>query len=106
MRTMTSKILMFGLMLTFSISIANLTIGANPIKAETGKGTDIFKVIMTVFGVEDTKGDVVAIVTINSGEDSRVKFLETEAFRPVSSNLTSLVSPSRAGSEVMTMDMW
>jgi hypothetical protein len=104
MRTMTSKILMFGLMLTLSISIANLTIGTNPIKAETGKGTDIFKVIMTVFGVEDTKGDVVAIVTINSGEDSRVKFLETEAFRPVSSNLTSLVSPSRSGSEVMTME--
>jgi hypothetical protein len=54
------------------------------------KGTDIFRVIMTVFGVESTKCDVVAIVTVNNGEASRMKFLETEAFKPVSSNLTSL----------------
>jgi hypothetical protein len=46
---------------------------------------------MTVFGVENTKGDVVAIVTVNNGESSKVKFLETAAFEPVSSNLTSLV---------------
>ena len=45
---------------------------------------------MTVFGVENTKGDVVAIVTVNDGESSKVKFLETEAFNPVSSNLSSL----------------
>ena len=60
------------------------------ISAETGKGTDIFRVIMTVFGVENTKGDVIAIVTVNTGESSKVKFLETEAFESVSSNLTSL----------------
>jgi hypothetical protein len=58
--------------------------------AETGKGTDIFKVILTIFGVENTKGDVVALVTVNNGEASRVKLLETEAFKPVPSNLTSL----------------
>jgi hypothetical protein len=58
--------------------------------AETGKGTDIFKVILTIFGVENTKGDVIALVTVNNGEESRVKFLETEAFEPISSNLTSL----------------
>ena len=61
----------------------------NSADAETGKGTDIFRVIMTVFGVENTKGDVVAIVTVNDGETSRVKFLETEAYKPASSNLTS-----------------
>ena len=104
MRKMTSKILIFGLMLSLSVSIVNFTIGTNPIKAETGKGTDIFKVIMTVFGVEDMKGDIVAIVTVNSGEDSRVKFLETEAFRPVPSNLTSLVTTPIPGSEVKTME--
>jgi hypothetical protein len=97
MRTMNSKIV-------FSISIVNFTIETNPIKAETGKGTDIFKVIMTVFGVQDTKGDIVAIVTVNSGEDSRVKFLETEAFKPVPSNLTSLVTTPSPGSEVKTME--
>src|ERR671919_106129 len=50
-----------------------------PIQAETGKGEDIFKVIMTVFGVDKSKGDVVAIVTANNGEASRVKFLDSEA---------------------------
>jgi hypothetical protein len=97
MRTMNSKIV-------FSISIVNFTIETNPIKTETGKGTDIFKVIMTVFGVQDTKGDIVAIDTVNSGEDSRVKFLETEAFKPVPSNLTSLVTTPSPGSEVKTME--
>jgi hypothetical protein len=66
--------------------------------AETGKGTDIFRVIMTVFGVENTKGDVIAIVTVNNGEGSRVKFLETEGFKPVSSNLTSLAITPNPGS--------
>lgn len=43
MRKMTNKILMFGLMLSLSVFIVNFTIGTNPIKAETGKGTDISK---------------------------------------------------------------
>jgi hypothetical protein len=61
-----------------SISLLNTNI-ANPIQAETGKGEDIFKVIMTIFDVDKSKGDVVAIVTANNGEASRVKFLESEA---------------------------
>src|SRR5687767_10696133 len=65
--------------------------------AETGKGADVFKVILTVFGVENTKGDVVAIATVNNGEASKVKFLETEGFRPVSSNLTSLTMTPNPG---------
>jgi hypothetical protein len=73
-----------------AITVSNNTF-VNPIHAETGKGADVFKVIMTVFGVENTKGDVIAIVTANNGEASEVKFLDTEAFKPVSSNLTSLV---------------
>ena len=52
---------------------------ANPIQAETGKGDDVFKVIMTIFDVDKSKGDVVAIVTANNGEASRVKFLDSEA---------------------------
>ena len=66
--------------------------------AETGKGADVFKVILTVFGVENTKGDVVAIATVNNGEASKVKFLETEGFRPVSSNITSLTMTPNPGS--------
>ena len=74
----------------FLIIALSHSITPNPVYSETGKGEDIFRVIMTVFGVENTKGDVVAIVSVNNGEASRVKFLETEAFKPVTSNLTSL----------------
>jgi hypothetical protein len=68
--TVTSKVLMFGLTLTLLVPIVNVTMAISPIKAETGK---------------------VAIATAKNGEASRMKFLETEAFKPVSSNLTSLV---------------
>jgi hypothetical protein len=40
-----------------------LTTTTHPTQAETGKGEDIFRVIMTIFGVDKSKGDVVAIVT-------------------------------------------
>jgi hypothetical protein len=58
-------------------------------QAETGKGTDVFRVIMTVFGVDKSKGDVVAIVTVNNGEASKVKMFESEAFPSLSTNLSS-----------------
>jgi hypothetical protein len=70
------------------ISIATFTIKST--LAETGKGEDIFKVIMTIFGADKSKGDVVAIVTANNGEASKVKFLDTEALLAASSNLTTL----------------
>jgi hypothetical protein len=59
-----------------------------PIHAETGKGEDIFKVIMTIFEVDKSKGDVVAIVSVNNGEASKVKFLDSEApyVVPINSN--------------------
>src|SRR5919112_1073147 len=77
-----------GTLLTLFATLFTVT----PIQAETGKGEDIFKVIMTIFGVDKSKGDVVAIVTANNGEASRVKFLDSEAF-VAPSNLTTL-SPS------------
>jgi hypothetical protein len=64
-----------GTLLTLFAAIFTVT----PIHAETGKGEDIFRVIMTIFGVDKSKGDVVAIVTANNGEASRVKFLDSEA---------------------------
>lgn len=68
----------------FLIIALSYSISPNPVYSETGEGTDVFRVIMTVFGVENTKGDVIAIVSVNNGEASRVKFLETEAFKPIS----------------------
>ena len=72
--------------------------------AETGRGTDIFKIILTIFGVENTKGDVIALVSVNNGESSRVKFLETEAFKPVSSNLSSLSTTPNPNSNTGIME--
>ena len=45
---------------------------------ESGNGKDVFKVIMTVFGADKSKGDIVSIVTVNGGEASRVKFLDVD----------------------------
>jgi hypothetical protein len=73
-----------NLKLTYSAAVVMVltftaTFKINPILAETGNGDDIFKVIMTIFGVDRSKGDIIAIVTTNNGEASRVKFLDSEA---------------------------
>jgi uncharacterized membrane protein YgcG len=47
----------------------------SPIQAETGKGTDIFKVILSIFDIQPTTGDIVAIVGVNG--ESKVKFFDT-----------------------------
>jgi hypothetical protein len=60
--------------------VAAAAIAIIPVQAETGKGEDIFKVILTIFEVDKSKGDIVAIVTVNNGEASRVKFLDTEQY--------------------------
>lgn len=46
-----------------------------PAQAETGKGDDVFKVIMTIFDVDESKGDVVAIVTANN-DVAKVKLFD------------------------------
>jgi hypothetical protein len=60
-------------MLTIAIISQNVSI--NLAFAETGTGTDIFKVIMSVFGVEESKGDVVTLVIVNN-QESKVKFFD------------------------------
>jgi hypothetical protein len=60
----------FMILLTFAV-----TFKINPIQAETGKGKDVFKVIMTIFGVDESKGDVVAIVTAKD-EQAKVKLFD------------------------------
>lgn len=64
--------LVLALILTFAFVSTIATA-----KAETGKGDDVFRVIMTIFGADKSKGDIVAIVTVNNGEASKVKFLDT-----------------------------
>lgn len=70
------------------------TTAAHPTHAETGQGDDIFRVIMTIFGVDKSKGDIIAIVTANSGEASRVKFLDSEA-----PYVVSMANPNTPGAE-------
>jgi hypothetical protein len=65
-------LLFIGLVLTSTV-VAAITI--NPVQAETGKGADVFKVIMTIFDVDETKGDVVAIVTAKN-EAAKVKLFD------------------------------
>jgi hypothetical protein len=67
-----------SLALVMLMVIAVSTSGAvSPIQAqgETGKGTDVFKVILSLFDIQPTTGDVVAIVTVNG--ESKVKTFET-----------------------------
>ena len=64
--------LFIGLVLTSTV-IASITI--NPVQAETGKGTDVFKVIMTIFGVDESQGGVVAIVTAKN-DVAKVKLFD------------------------------
>jgi hypothetical protein len=72
----------------------------NPVQGETGKGEDIFRVILTIFEADKSKGDVVAIVTTNNGEASKVKFLDTDAlstFSNLSSSTPSATNPAPGG---------
>jgi hypothetical protein len=49
----------------------------NSIRAETGLGTDVFRVILTIIGADKaSSGDVVALVTVN--DHSRVKFFNVD----------------------------
>ncbi|MGA9298571.1 MAG: hypothetical protein WBV72_14285 [Nitrososphaeraceae archaeon] len=62
-------------MIIVLISIAVVFITTGPVQAETGLGTDIFKVILTIFGVDESKGDVIAIVTAKD-QDAKVKLFD------------------------------
>jgi len=66
------SLLVLGVILT-SLVVSGIT--ASPVQAETGQGTDIFKVIMTIFGVDESNGDVIAIVTAKD-EAARVKLFD------------------------------
>src|SRR5919197_5708904 len=78
------KGILSALALSFTIIIITTTLLLLPhhhtiiipaVRAETGKGTDVFKVIMTIFGLKKSTGQVVAIVTVNNS--SKVRVLDT-----------------------------
>lgn len=58
-------------------------------RAETGTGTDIFKVVLTIIGADKEKtGDLIALVTVN--DHSKVKFFELK--NTTSNNLIEYVA--------------
>jgi hypothetical protein len=63
-----------GSLLIFTSVITALPLNY-PAQAETGKGTDVFKVIMTIFGVDESIGDVIAVVTAKN-EAAKVKLFD------------------------------
>jgi hypothetical protein len=69
------------------ISIAVVFITTSPVQAETGLGTDIFRVILTIFGVDESKGDVIAIVTAKD-QDARVKLFDASGPEVVPLNVS------------------
>jgi hypothetical protein len=83
-----------ALLLILMMSTFLSVITVSSAQAETGKGEDIFRVITTIFGVHTSKGDMVAIVTVNNGEASRVKFLDAEA-----PYVVSMANPNTPGAE-------
>jgi hypothetical protein len=56
-------------------SLIVTAITVSPVQAETGQGEDIFRVIMTIFGVDESKGDVIAIVTAKD-QEAKVKLFD------------------------------
>jgi hypothetical protein len=64
-----------------SISLSALAVflfSVGMTEAETGIGSDIFKVVLTIIGADKAKtGDVVAIVTVN--DHAKVKFFELKS---------------------------
>jgi hypothetical protein len=88
------------------IPVTGLLITTNPLNpahAETGKGEDIFKVIMTIFEADKSKGDIVVIVTANNGEASRVKFLDTDILSAsnLTGSTTATATSPRAGEGII-----
>jgi len=70
----TKLVLLFAcaIVMIFFISASCYPFQLNSVRAETGSGTDIFKVIVTIMGADkNSTGDVVALVTVN--DHSRVK---------------------------------
>jgi hypothetical protein len=72
----TRRIITLALVMLMVIAVSTSgAVSPTHAQAETGKGTDVFKVILSLFDIQPTTGDVVAIVTVNG--ESKVKTFET-----------------------------
>lgn len=64
--------------ISLSAAVAIILVNVGMTQAETGIGSDIFKVVLTIIGADKANtGDVVAIVTVN--DHAKVKFFELKS---------------------------
>jgi hypothetical protein len=82
-----TKPLTLGVLLFSANAVISLNVVINIAYAETGAGDDTFKVIMSVFGIEESKGDMVALVTVNN-QESRVKFFDVSSPEMIPMNVS------------------
>jgi hypothetical protein len=82
-----TKPLTLGVLLFSANAVISLNVVINIAYAETGAGGDTFKVIMSVFGIEESKGDMVALVTVNN-QESRVKFFDASSPEMIPMNVS------------------
>jgi hypothetical protein len=82
-----TKPLTLGVLLFSANAVISLNVVINIAYAETGAGDDTFKVIMSVFGIEESKGDMVALVTVNN-QESRVKFFDASSPEMIPMNVS------------------
>ena len=68
-------LMLMGVVVTLASPVVTGVNTITPVQAETGQGEDIFRVIMTIFGVDESKGDVIAIVTVKD-EEAKVKLFD------------------------------
>ena len=74
MKIATRRVTTLALVMLMVIAVSTSS-AVSPIRAETGKGTDVFKVILSLFDITPTTGDFAAIVTVNG--ESKVKTFES-----------------------------
>jgi hypothetical protein len=67
-----NRIIVLSLIGVILISMVVVVITINPAQAETGQGDDVFRVIMTIFGVDESKGDDCSSYCKRSSGESKV----------------------------------
>jgi hypothetical protein len=70
----------FRFVVTIFLLISSISLSlfiSSPTNAETGVGKDVFKIIVSIFGITKETGDVVATATVNG--NSKVKSFDVDA---------------------------
>jgi hypothetical protein len=90
----TSIFILFLATLSVVFTSTSSSLYLNNAHAETGIGRDVFKVIVSIFGVTRDSGDIVATVTVNG--NSKVKSFDVDNL-----NLGPSVDNSTQGGEII-----